>query len=1418
MRILGLDIGTHSLGTFVRDTELGSNLKDQTVYFSVDSFNSGIGNGKKAEYSYAAERSGFRRKRILNERRRYRKWATLKLLIKYKMCPLTTSELEQWTTYDKSRGLYRQYPINAKNFESWIRLDFDQDGKPDYTSPYQLRRDLMSRQFDFSQENERFKLGRAIYHIAQRRGFKSSKGETLKELEQSDTINDVLELLKKSESEKSSYLVEYMNSHNLRTVGCAFARLEDERIRIRGSKYQAVRSQYKDEIKEIFAFQTGLANEQELLNHLLSEKKGEGSIFYKCPLKSQKGLVGKCTLEPNKTRCPISHPKFEEFRAWSFINNIKYRAHAHEDWKELSICEKELIYSEIFTSKVRNDFPFSKIKEWIEKHHNLKLEHNEKNSTINYDDNCNVSGCPITARFIKLLGTDWESYKLQGSKKRWSHSKNKHTLHTTSYDAYDIWHACYSIEEESDICSFAKIRLGWNDTDIQQLLDIWSKMKDGYAMISLKAINNINYFLRQGYIYSDAVILAKLPDIIGSAKWLAQEKEYLDLIRKVYYEIKQTHTAEKTINNISNLLIANYKSLGFSTGIFAYKDYKYTLNNEDKQDILKAVKDHYGHLRWNNMCEEKRNNILRMVEEKYQSFFFDKKRAYISTPKISTLLTDALSDLLGKELDFGKLYHHSNISPYVNKQNGDKLGNPNMGAIKNPVALRTLQIIRKKINALIENNIIDPEDTIVVIETAREFNNANMRWALKKHQECKEEERKNIENLLKEFYPTRTISDTDINKARFYFEQQENYINKFATEQYEKDKDLAKKYQLWKEQACVCFYTGRIIKFTELFGETIQIEHTVPRSISYDDSMTNLTICDAHYNQAIKNNKIPSKLPNYEEDITIDGQTYKAILPQLKRWEKIVKRIKDNITTWEKRSRSAITKDRKDNCIRQIHLWKMELDYWHTKLEYFKQTEITHQFYNRQLVDTRLITAHSAIYLKSLFKKVEVQKGETTATFRKILGIQKNRDVLSHHAIDAMILTIIPTAAKRERMIKLFYQKEESYGQRKECYINDLKNEIKDCQIGNKIDNCISYINDHLLVNHISSDKTLVHAKKKIRKRGKIVLFKQSNGEAHFRVSTGNAIRASLHKESFYGAIKLPITNDNGAPIIENGQFIYSNEEPVIVKRISIREIKEGDAEKIIIDPRIRYSICKTIQKRKESGLSYKKAIEGDFYLLDKNDNEIKVDKKGRNLCPIRHVRCRVKAGAGYLTYKTALSIRKQINISQKSFVHLNNRNYKQKVYAQNDDNYLLLLYKEKTNGKSKSKVKIINYFDVAKQINIKSNKINNIKDLLNIYREIKEENTIYHLTAFIQKGTRLLKWDKSPKEIYTKNIEELSKCLYVTHAINDRIHYKHHLENGDTKAKSCSFGKMSFLIEGKDFEIDILGNIHLFQCHETNE
>ena len=123
-------------------------------------------------------------------------------------------------------------------------------------------------------------------------------------------------------------------------------------------------------------------------------------------------------------------------------------------------------------------------------------------------------------------------------------------------------------------------------------------------------------------------------------------------------------------------------------------------------------------------------------------------------------------------------------------------------------------------------------------------------------------------------------------------------------------------------------------------------------------------------------------------------------------------------------------KDRKDECTKEKLLWQMELQYWRNKLQRFTILEVTYGFKNSQLVDTRIITRHATLYLKSVFENVEVQRGSTTAEFRKILGVQsveekKDRTLHSHHAIDATILTTIPTAAKRERILELFYKVQE---------------------------------------------------------------------------------------------------------------------------------------------------------------------------------------------------------------------------------------------------------------------------------------------------------------------------------------------------------------------------------------------------------
>ena len=236
-KILGLDLGTNSIGLAVRDTDKGPTIQDQIIKFAVTRFKSGVGNGKSGEFSYAAERTKHRSSRRLYQARRYRIWATLKLLIEYGYCPLSKEDLEKWSKYDKAKGLKRQYPVDAKEFEQWVRLDFNGDGVADYSSPYQLRAELMEKQFDFSLEEDRYKLGRALYHIAQRRGFRSSKGETIKEQEQAadennvDTeMEDLSTLLKESEEKKSCKLSDYMEKFSLPTIGCAFYKLDREYV------------------------------------------------------------------------------------------------------------------------------------------------------------------------------------------------------------------------------------------------------------------------------------------------------------------------------------------------------------------------------------------------------------------------------------------------------------------------------------------------------------------------------------------------------------------------------------------------------------------------------------------------------------------------------------------------------------------------------------------------------------------------------------------------------------------------------------------------------------------------------------------------------------------------------------------------------------------------------------------------------------------------------------------------------------------------------------------------------------------------------------------------------------------------------------------------------------------------------------
>lgn len=1399
-KILGLDLGTNSIGIALRNTDSGNTLTEQLELFNSIIFKSGVGTDKNGEFSYAAERTKKRSARRLYQARKYRLWATLELLIKEGYCPLSMEDLDKWRRYDKAKGLKREYPIHATEFEQWIRLDFNGDRVADYTSPYQLRAELMKRQFDFTNQTDRYKLGRALYHIAQHRGFKSSKGETIKDQENSATETDVVEL-KQSEIKKSGKLVEYMTEHNLLTVGCAFARLENEGVRIKESEYQAVRSQYEDEIKAIFEFQNGLDTSSEFYKRIISRKKGIGTIFYKRPLRSQKGNIGKCTLEPNKARCPISHPEFEEYRAWCLINNIKYRENTDSEWKTLSLELKQELFNDKFL-RIKKSFAFQEIREWLENKLSLELMCDKKNGTINYKDNTSVSSCPVSARLKNILGKDYKSWNLQTQIER----VNKETgeTHYKSYDYLDLWHIGFSFDELDNVIDIATNTLQFDNKQANGLAKLSTEIQQGYANLSLRAIRNINRFLKQGFIYSDAVLLAKLPDIFKD-KW---EREKETIIAELSNVIKQNRI-ESDVKRITNNLISNYKSLDYEER-FAEHDTSYLLQKQDHSDIEKAIAKYYKENKIGNKSATEQEYIKSEVTKKYQEFFNSSKRDYYLIPKLAEDLAEYLQTKYTflSTKDLKKIYHPSMIDIYPMAKMEEveegrylkQLGSPVIPALKNPMAMRVLHTLRSQINSLIKEGKID-EHTRIVVETAREINDANMRWAIEKYQREKEKQNKDIEKGLEEFGYDAT--DYNIRKTKIWLDNEDIIIEDGTekTKQYklskiEKDNTFKLnklKYELWQEQGFRCIYTGEFIKLSDLLNDDkIDIEHTIPRSISFDDSLQNQTVCYAYFNRNIKKNQYPTQLSNYKE-----------ILQRIQPWIEKVKHLEEMVKYWKYKAEATQDKERKDNCIRQRHLWQMELDYWKKKVSYFTEEEFSQSYRNNQLNDTRIITKYAFHYLKTLFNRVDVQNGAATSALRKIIEGEdtyqkKDRSKHSHHAIDATILTLIPTADTRNELLKLFYQKEEAEKIEKDSeLVQTLKNNLekeKAKLLPKGVANIREFIESNILVDHVSKNQALVPAKKRKRIRGrivpllgadkKVIFEKDENGniktdklgrpipEAKYWIK-GDSIRGQLHGETFYGAI-----TQN-----KNDEVIY-----VVRRELKYKADTQDtgfkdwkDLEKVIVDK----DLFNIMKDQFPKGTDFKTAVAEGIYMLN---------KQGEKVNKIRHVRCVVPS------VKNPLQIKEQTYKSKKE--------YKNKYYAAAGE--LFAMSKYESDDKKRIKYKAWTLFDISNNRKLIDN-----EDIPLIQDGLK-------LSHSLMRGDMLLLYKDTPQELYEMNQHHLQQRLYVIPNGGFERPYTIKLVSNITALPDKDLGKgeslkdfnnmpkkirqsvnqLKYLIKGKDFDL----------------
>lgn len=674
-----------------------------------------------------------------------------------------------------------------------------------------------------------------------------------------------------------------------------------------------------------------------------------------------------------------------------------------------------------------------------------------------------------------------------------------------------------------------------------------------------------------------------------------------------------------------------------------------------------------------------------------------------------------------------KLYHPSMMELYPRQRPNNEgiyqLGSPRISSVKNPMAMHSLFRLRKVVNLLLAEGKVTPE-TKIHIEFSRDLNDANKRKALQTLQKQNEKDREECRKKIAEHISNPT--DADILK-----------------------------YQLWEEQSHKCIYTGEEIRIADFLGDEpkYDIEHTIPRSAGGDSTKMNLTLCSNRFNRDIKKTRLPSQLANHDD-----------ILERISGWKDKYEDLERQIRKIN--TKGATSKEEKDKQIQRKHQLKEQCKYWKGKYERFIMTEVPEGFSRRQGTDISVISRYARLYLKSVFKHVYIVKGLATSKFREMWGLQdeytkKERVNHVHHCIDAITIACIDKAAYDK--LAEYYHKYDEYkynkGERPSfelpwtSFVSDVKN-----------------IQDELLIAHYSKDSMPKQAKRYVK-----------NSKGDKILTQGDTARASLHNDTYYGAIEV------------DGMVKY-------VVRKNLDGLDEKDV-KNIVDGEVRSKVENAIHLHG----SLKKALEEVIWM-----NEEK-------RIPIKKVR--IFTG----------SVTRPINIRQQR--DLSKHEYKRQYHVQNDRNYMMAIYVGlDKKGKEKREFELVNNITAAYFYRRSNDKIPTDNQLVPL-----RSKSGYELRYKLKIGTMVILYENNPEEVWELDKRNLQKRMYKvtgmsSMVLQDKYYFGtielvHHQDarpsteikkkNGEFKANEefrngvkLLHTQFNALVQGIDFEINDLGEI----------
>ena len=347
-------------------------------------------------------------------------------------------------------------------------------------------------------------LGRVLYHLNQKRGYKSGKAD----------FQD-----KKSSAYLSAVSDRYKELQECGlTIGQKFhAELKaDPTYRCKDRVYP--RQAYIEEFDRIMACQRRyhdtLTDEHidNLRNHI---------IYYQRPLKSCKHLVGKCTLAQmvytlpdgsTKSRpvkvAPKSSPLFQLCKIWESINHLTLQR--GRETLEITPAQRQALFSHMNNNE------------------KLKLTDLQKILGITKRDGwwagesmkAGLQGNTTVVALQKILKTHPDAEALL------HFDLHIRTVEMADLDTgeiasqlvvdpafeqeplYQLWHTLYSVSDIDTLDRILEKKFHIDDAAIRGELIKLDFTKAGYGNLSSIAMRRILPYLRQGYVYSDACFMA----------------------------------------------------------------------------------------------------------------------------------------------------------------------------------------------------------------------------------------------------------------------------------------------------------------------------------------------------------------------------------------------------------------------------------------------------------------------------------------------------------------------------------------------------------------------------------------------------------------------------------------------------------------------------------------------------------------------------------------------------------------------------------------------------------------------------------------------------------------------------------------------------------------------------------------------